>query len=71
MCEETERELRKMFNDPGYAMDAVGRKSCLRHWIIINHLKRKYSNYFNRLARRGDERMIADDQALTVTGNLS
>jgi len=58
MSEEAERELKKMFNDPGYAMDAVDGNPASRARIIINYLKRKYGTYFNRLSKAATERMI-------------
>jgi SPP1 gp7 family putative phage head morphogenesis protein len=58
MAEESEKELRKMFSDPGYAMDAIDGNPASRARIIINYLKRKYGKYFNRLAQVATERMI-------------
>jgi SPP1 gp7 family putative phage head morphogenesis protein len=72
MSEETERELRKMFNDPGYAMDAIDGNPASRARIIINYLKRKYGKYFNRLAKAATERMIRQTiKHSTVTLNMS
>jgi SPP1 gp7 family putative phage head morphogenesis protein len=58
MCAETERELRAMFTDPGYAMDAVDGNAASRARIIINYLQRKYGKYFNKLAKVATDRMI-------------
>lgn len=72
MTEETAREFTRMFNDPGYAMDAVDGNPASRARIIINHLKRKYSKYFNRLARAATNRMIRQTiKHSTVTLNMS
>ena len=72
MAEESEKELRKMFNDPGYAMDAVDGNPASRARIIINYLKRKYGKYFNRLAQVATERMIRQTiRHSTVTLNMS
>lgn len=72
MAEESEKELRKMFNDPGYAMDAVDGNPASRARIIINYLKRKYGKYFNRLAQVATERMIKQTiKHSTVTLNMS
>lgn len=58
MCAESERELRAMFSDPGYAMDAVDGNPASRARIIINYLKRKYGKYFTKLAQVATDRMI-------------
>jgi len=57
MAEEAERELKAMFHDPAYALDAEANPAS-RARIIINDLKRKYAKYFNRLARTATNRMI-------------
>jgi SPP1 gp7 family putative phage head morphogenesis protein len=72
MSGEAERELKKMFNDPGYAMDAVDGNPVSRARIIINYLKRKYGRYFTKLAQVATERMIKQTiKHSTVTLNMS
>lgn len=72
MAEESEKELRKMFNDPGYAMDAVDGNPASRARIIINHLKRKYAKYFSKLSQVATERMIRQTiKHSSVTLNMS
>lgn len=72
MADETEREFRKMFNDPGYAMDAVDGNPASRARIIINYLKRKYAKYFNKLAQVATDRMIRQTvRHSTVTLKMS
>lgn len=72
MCAESERELKAMFNDPGYAMDAVDGNPASRARIIINYLKRKYSKYFAKLAQVATERMIRQTiKHSTVTVGMS
>ncbi|KAA1013019.1 phage head morphogenesis protein [Paraburkholderia panacisoli] len=72
MTEETVSELRAMFDDPGYAMDAIDGNPASRARIIINYLKRKYGKYFNKLAQTATERMIRQTiKHSTVTLNIS
>lgn len=72
MTEETVTELRAMFDDPGYAMDAVDGNPASRARIIINYLKRKYGKYFNKLAQVATERMIRQTvKHSTVTVGMS
>ena len=72
MCEEAERELVRMFDDPGYAMDAVDGNPVSRARIIINYLKRKYGKYFNKLAQAATDRMIRQTiRHSTVTLSIS
>ncbi|WP_321905136.1 phage head morphogenesis protein [Paraburkholderia tropica] len=72
MCAEAERDLKAMFNDPGYAMDAVDGNPVSRSRIIINHLKRKYGAYFTKLAKSATDRMIKQTvRHSTVTLGMS
>lgn len=72
MTEEAATEFKRMFDDPGYAMDAVDGNPASRARIIINHLKRKYSRYFNKLAQVATDRMIRQTiRHSTVTLNIS
>jgi SPP1 gp7 family putative phage head morphogenesis protein len=71
MAEEAESELKAMFHDPAYALDAEANPAS-RARIIINELKRKYAKYFNRLARTATNRMIrATIRHSTVTVGMS
>jgi SPP1 gp7 family putative phage head morphogenesis protein len=72
MHDDADREFRRMFNDPGYAMDAIDGNPASRARIIINYLKRKYGKYFNKLAQVATDRMIRQTiRHSTVTLNMS
>jgi SPP1 gp7 family putative phage head morphogenesis protein len=59
MAEETQRELRRMFDDPGYALDAVDGNPASRARIILNRLSEKYEPLFRKWAKKATDRMLA------------
>lgn len=58
MSEDTRREMQRMFDDPGYAMDAVDGNPSSRARIIINRLIDKYDPLFRKWAKKATDRMI-------------
>jgi len=73
MADETKRELRRMFDDPAYAMDAIADGNpASRARIIINRLIEKYEPIFNKWAKKSTDRMIARTlKSSTITLGMS
>lgn len=59
MADETRRELARMFDDPGYALDAVDGNPSSRARIILNQLADKYEPLFRKWAKKATDRMLA------------
>lgn len=59
MADETRRELRRMFEDPGYALDAVDGNPASRARIILNRLADKYEPLFRKWAKKATDKMLA------------
>lgn len=59
MADETRRELARMFDDPGYALDAVDGNPSSRARIILNQLAEKYEPLFRKWAKKATDRMLA------------
>lgn len=59
MADETHRELARMFEDPGYALDAVDGNPSSRARIILNQLAEKYEPLFRKWAKKATHRMLA------------
>lgn len=58
MTDEVKRELKSMFNDPRYAVDAMDADPAARGRIILNQMLNKYGPLFQKYAKKSVDRMV-------------